>query len=288
MRRLLFISLIIGLPFSGFAQKKVLFFQTDWGNTLNLKDFLIKVKTSGYDGIETWLPPIATAQETLMQELKNHDLKFILLCGSQNNLPFEEALSKYKEELKMAAKWNPILINSHTGSDFWTLEQNLALIKAAQDISRQTDIQIFHETHRGKFSFHLPGTLAMATAFPDLSLTLDISHWMMVHERLLKKDDPEIQKIIPHVKHIHARVGHEQGPQVNDPKAPEWKLALEAHLDIWQAIIEQFTGEFITVTTEFGPPNYMPTVPFTGVPLTDQWAANVFIMNELKAKITND
>lgn len=288
MRTLLFMSLIIGLPFSGFAQKKVLFFQTDWGNQLNLKDFLIKVKTSGYDGIETWLPHTATAQETLMQELKKHDLKFILLCGSQNNLPFEEALSKYKEGLKMAAKWKPILINSHTGSDFWTLEQNMELIKAAQDISSQTDVQIFHETHRGKFSFHLPGTLAMISSVPDLLLTLDISHWMMVHERLLKKDDPEIQKIIPHVKHIHARVGHEQGPQVNDPKAPEWKLALDAHLDIWQAIIEQFTGEFITVTTEFGPPNYMPTVPFTGVPLTDQWAANVFIMNELKEKLSYD
>ena len=37
-------------------------------------------------------------------------------------------------------------------------------------------------------------------------------------------------------------------------------------------------GADMTITTEFGPPNYLPTAPFTQKPLSDQWEANVFIM----------
>jgi hypothetical protein len=36
-------------------------------------------------------------------------------------------------------------------------------------------------------------------------------------------------------------------------------------------------GETLTMTTEFGPPNYMPTVPFTQQPITDLWAINKYM-----------
>ena len=41
----------------------------------------------------------------------------------------------------------------------------------------------------------------------------------------------------------------------------------------------------ITVTTEFGPPNYMPTEPVTKKPLSDQWNSNTFIMKSIKDRI---
>ena len=38
--------------------------------------------------------------------------------------------------------------------------------------------------------------------------------------------DPDLNEAIdaaiPHVLHVHARVGFDQGPQVSDPFAPEW------------------------------------------------------------------
>ena len=43
--------------------------------------------------------------------------------------------------------------------------------------------------------------------------------------------------------------------------------------------------KIVTITTEFGPPNYMPTIPFTEKPLSDQWENNIFIMNMLKKRI---
>ena len=56
-------------------------------------------------------------------------------------------------------------------------------------------------------------------------------------ERLLQEQEEILQQIIPHVSHIHARVGHEQGPQVNNPAAPEWKLHVDQFIIWWQKII---------------------------------------------------
>jgi hypothetical protein len=80
--------------------------------------------------------------------------------------------------------------------------------------------------------------------------------------------------------HIHARIGHPEGPQVNDPRAPEWEAAVKAHLLWWDEIVsrKKKAGEGLTVLTEFGPADYMPTTPYTRQPLADQWEINVYMM----------
>ena len=112
---------------------------------------------------------------------------------------------------------------------------------------------------------------------------------MVVHESLLNNRNELLDQIIKKTNHIHARVGFEEGPQVNDPNAPEWKKILDRHLDIWESVIHKIWDEkkVVTITTEFGPPNYMPTEPLTLKPMSDQWEANVFIMNSLKERIKN-
>jgi hypothetical protein len=214
-------------------------------------------------------------------------MKVIFLCGTNSNLPFEESLEEYKSYLIKAIDQKPLAINSHTGSDFLSFEQNMAFISAANDLSIASNIPIYHETHRGRFSYSLPETNKYLEKNSSLKLTLDISHWMVVHESLLKNRENLLKQVVLKSDHIHARVGFEEGPQVNDPSAPEWKTALHRHLDIWEAVIQKKWNEekTVTITTEFGPPNYMPTIPFTEKPLSDQWENNIFIMNMLKERI---
>ena len=269
------------------AQKEVLFFQTDWGFENGTEVFIIKAKASGYDGIETWAPIETHKQIQISKWLKEHSMKVIFLCGSNPSLPFEKSLSNYKEYLKNTLELNPVAVNSHTGSDFYTLNQNMAFIEVANELSNQYNIPVYHETHRGRFSFSLPKTIEYIEKNKDLSLTLDLSHWLVVHESLLKNRQELLDKIIKRSNHIHARVGFEEGPQVNDPSAPEWKNIVERHLDIWEAVITKNLKEKnnVTITTEFGPPNYMPTLPITKKPTSDQWNSNVFIMKALKKRI---
>ena len=83
-------------------------------------------------------------------------------------------------------------------------------------------------------------------------------------------------------------MGHPEGPQVNDPQAPEWKRAIDRHLDLWEQIIRKCWAENprpMTVTSEFGPSTYMPALPYTQQPVADQWQANVYMMNALKQRL---
>ncbi|MDP4657380.1 MAG: sugar phosphate isomerase/epimerase [Algoriphagus sp.] len=280
----LFLLLVLLLPMRIAAQQKILFFQTDWGNTLPMDAFLAKAKAAGYDGVELWMPAGEDKKRSLKEGLKKYELDVIFLHGTARNLPFEEALRVYEVGLQEILAWKPVKVNSHTGNDFWPLEQNLAFIELGDRYAKQVGIPVLHETHRGRFSYTLPEAVAMLRNFPNLKYTLDVSHWMVVHERLLTESDPLLQEIFPSVDHIHARVGFAEGPQVPNPAAPEWKNEVKAHLDIWEKIIRSQKGKVFTVTTEFGPPPYMATVPFTNQPLADQWEANVWIMNALKSR----
>ena len=184
-----------------------MFFQTDWGYNGSVEDFVKKAKNSGYDGIEIWLPAEPKKKKIISNALKKFDMKVIFLCGTISNLPFEESLEEYKSYIKKAIDQKPLAINSHTGSDFLSFEKNMAFINAANKLSIASNIPIYHETHRGRFSYSLPETNKYLNDNYNLKLTLDISHWMVVHESLLKNREDLLEKVILKSDHIHARVG---------------------------------------------------------------------------------
>ena len=272
---------------SVWTQNELLFFQTNWGFEGSWEAFFLKTKSSGYDGVEVWLPKNARVQQEVSKGLKKHQLKVIYLCGTNKSLSFKESLLAYENDLKRAIVQKPYAINSHTGSDFFSFEQNMKFLKLANDLSNKYNIPIHHETHRGRFSYALPETKRYLNSDSAFRLTLDISHWMVVHESLLAQQKQLLDEVMKRTDHIHARVGFEEGPQVNNPQAPEWDKALNRHLSIWESIILSHwkTGKPMTITTEFGPPNYLPTAPFTQKPLSDQWEANVFIMKAIKEQM---
>jgi hypothetical protein len=73
---------------------------------------------------------------------------------------------------------------------------------------------------------------------------------------------------------VHGRVGWEQSPQVPDPRAPEHASHLAAFERWWDCVranhlaAHAATQEF---TVEFGPPPYMPRLPYTLTPVADLW-----------------
>jgi hypothetical protein len=121
---------------------------------------------------------------------------------------------------------------------------------------------------------------------PELRITFDVSHWCNVSESLLQDQQETVDMTLQRVDHVHARIGHPEGPQVNDPRAPEWDDAMKAHFAWWDKIVEikKQTGDRLTILTEFGPPTYMPTLPYTQEPLADQWAINVHMKDLLRKR----
>jgi sugar phosphate isomerase/epimerase len=263
-------------------------FGTNWGFKGTTEEFCAAIKKEGYDGTEMWWPGRKEGQVELLTALNKYDLEIGFLCGSGDDNPAKN-LESFKNQINAASSQfgkKPLYINCHSGRDFFTYEQNKAFIDHTTAISAQTGIPIYHETHRGRMLFAAHITRNFIEKNPGLKLTLDISHWCNVHESLLANQEETVQLALTRVGHIHTRIGHEEGPQVNDPRTPEWAAAVKAHLAWWDKVVEYKvkSGEVLTVLTEFGPPHYMPTMPYTNQPLADQWAINVHMMEMLRKR----
>jgi hypothetical protein len=267
------------------------FFISHWGNEhLSPEQFFRKAKDAGYDGIEYNISLETKNFERIHRLFEKHGLLFI---GQQNlNITgtFQEHLHQLKNHLKFIAGFGPVLINSHTGKDYFDLNVNAEIVEAVDQVSKETGIPIVHELHRGRFLYSSSAAKNYFDRFPDLQIAADFSHWCCVSESLLEGQEEIVEEAIKRSKHIHARVGYSQGPQVSHPFAPEHKAALEKHLHWWQKIVayqKSVGSKSLTFTVEFGPPPYMPTLPFTNQPVIDLWDLNLKMMHFLKEKIAD-
>jgi hypothetical protein len=116
-------------------------------------------------------------------------------------------------------------------------------------------------------------TRDLLRALPELRVTCDFSHWCVVSERLILDEEAEILQLLAgHSHHVHARVGYAQGPQVPDPRSPEYGGELAAHerwwAAVWNSMAERGLTRF-TMTPEFGPDGYLQSSPFTRIPVAD-------------------
>ena len=261
---------------------------TNWGFSGSMEEFCAKARKEGYDGIEVWWPSDRKAQDELFSALKNHGLELGFLCGGWQNNPAEH-FDFFKKAINESAGntfQKPLYINCHSGRDHFSYDQNRQFIDHTTRLAKESGILICHETHRARIMFAAHVTRQYIEKMPELKLTFDVSHWCNVHESLLADQKDSVDMALERVEHIHARIGHPEGPQVNDPRAPEWDNVVKAHFSWWDKVIERKkkTGGRMTFLTEFGPPDYMPTVPYTRQPLSDQWAINVYMMQLLRKR----
>lgn len=261
---------------------------TNWGFEGTLKEYITRVKQEGYDGIEIWWPMDEKELNELGELLDKNSLRAGFLCGAQD-INYTEHFNFFRKMVDAAATntlIKPLYINCHSGRDYFSYEQNKSFIDHTIALSKKTGIKILHETHRSRIMYSAPAGRNYFDKISDMRITFDVSHWCNVSESLLANQSETIKMAIERTDHIHARIGHPEGPQVNDPRAPEWKEALDAHLAWWDKIVElkKASGEMLTFLTEFGPADYMPTEPYSRKPLADQWAINVFMKDLLRKR----
>lgn len=288
MKRLLVLILLMANFYTLLAQQQeklhIKYYCTNWGNTDSWDRFCERVKNAGYDGVEAWLPGDQKERKEMIDALQKYGLRLGLLSGG-SGASFDQYRESFKRNLEEAVSIKPDYINCHTGKEYYAFEQNKQLIDIGQVIMEKWRTPVYHETHRGRFSFAAHLTKDYLKKIPALRLALDISHWCNVHESLLADQAEAVSLALARTEHIHARIGHPEGPQVNDPAAPEWKNTVSQHLAWWDQIVAQHKqsgAKVLTITTEFGPAGYLPTLPFTQQPVADQWSVNVYMLNLLK------
>jgi len=267
---------------------KLLFFCPRWGShELPPEAFVERVAAAGYDGIEIGFEDGDSRDEAIPELARESGLEIITQHFATFAVDGPTHLREFLSRMERAASFHPLFIASQTGRDLWNLDQNLCVMDAAARFSLDTGIEVLHETHRAR-CLHTPWrTSEILCQRPETKLVFDMSHWCNVCESLLDDQEETLLGLLPAIRHIHARVGHSQGPQVSDPRAPEWKDAVNAHLKWWDRIVDTHCRagvQQLTITPEFGPPPYFPILPWTKAPVGSQWDINLHMMQLLRRR----
>jgi sugar phosphate isomerase/epimerase len=265
----------------------------------------------GFDGVELPFKMILhIGKEHFKTMLKKHNLKCTITIFSDGvvvpgsgilwggpyagftapTLPGETDKAKlvathlkvWQEQVEAAQEFSPTLVNSHTLKDFFTFKMAEEFFTQALAWEEQKGYTVTHETHRKRF-LHSPWVARdFVPKFPKMKICADLSHWIDIAET--NTTDPDLTQVIediaPQVWHTHCRVGYDHGPQVADPRAPEWVPYMEGHERWWDAIwkAQAAHGQRVsTMIAEHGPPNYQQTLPHSREPVAHIWDVNHWI-----------
>ncbi len=246
---------------------KIEIYKALWGMEGSLEQQFEQIAASGYDGVEVWLSFTDIDRDHVLRLTEQYHLKLIV-AGAIATIP------ELLPTLQSFSKYNPVKINVQSGIDCMTLDEGKRFVEAALEAERKLGVTVMQETHRGKLLFAPWVAAAYLREFPDLHITADYSHWVNVCERLPIDQSEALTLANTQARHIHGRVGYEEGPQVPDPAAPEYAVQLAWHEAQWQAIYDAHVAagqSALTFTPEYGPPAYLHTLPHTNVPVANLW-----------------
>ena len=272
----------------GSSEMKIKYLCTIWGmGQTTLEGNLNLIKEAGFDGVEMPAPRNSTERDRLGSLLNEIGLDLVAQVRAEGST-VDKQIDFLENVLNSTLGLNTLLTNVHCGKDYWPMTENIRVISIAQRLASELGIKILHETHRARATFCTTSTMDIIDALPEIRFTADFSHWCCVHNSLLQDQQNSVNRVIERSDYIHARVGSATSPQITDPRAFDCKEAVEAHVRWWEKIAEHHknsNSEFLPICSEFGPPDYMVTLPSTGKPIADQWEINCYMKEMLKDRL---
>lgn len=261
-------------------------FKTLWGHSGTAMTGAELAAEAGFGGIEAPTPADAQERQRLQDALQAHAMDYICeICTAGSYVPDrhatpEQHLADLRRKIELGLPLKPRFYNVMGGCDAWPLAQQVDFFGKAKAIADEYQVLCSFETHRGRSFFNPWLTRDVLKQLPDIVITCDFSHWVVVCERLMDCEWDTITAVAEQAHHIHGRVGYDQGPQVPHPAAPEYADALASHERCWEAIWNAQARRGYTSTTmtpEFGPDGYLHCLPFTAAPVADLWEVNRWI-----------
>jgi hypothetical protein len=263
---------------------KLELFKSRWGWQGDWSACAAQVRQMGGCGVEGRLPTDAAELRAMATGLQQEGLACIAVVFTGGDViphqgwTMQQHLQRLQHALESATVLQPRFLNLLAGNDRWPLMQQVDFFGRAQALADTAGLICSFETHRGSSLYSPWVTLELIKQLPQLRFTADISHWVVVCERLFNDAADDLSPFIERVHHIQARVGYDQGPQVPHPAAPEYAETLAFHQSVWRAIwaSQRARGYAVsTLTPEFGPDGYTHLLPFTQAPVADLWELNL-------------
>ena len=234
-------------------------------------------------GVEARLPAGTVARRALKSALAGEGLGYIAVVFTGGDVIPDQSwspaqhLDRLADAIVGARETGARFVNVLPGNDRWPLAQQVDFFGRAQALADAAGMACSFEIHRATSLYSPWVTLDVIAQVPQLRFTADLSHWVVVSERLLDDPADDLSPFLERVHHIQARVGYDQGPQVPHPAAPEYAAALAWHQAQWERVwaTHRRAGRAVTtLTPEFGPDGYTHLLPFTRAPVADTWDLN--------------
>jgi hypothetical protein len=259
---------------------KLKIYKSLWGMTGPLEQQFEQVRAAGYDGIESAAQEIAEPAK-FQDLLRQFGFDYIALVYTEGQDHAEELRRRAGD----AMQYQPSKIVAHSGRDTMSFGKTIRFFEQSLRIEEELGTPVAHETHRRRPLYSPMATLVLLRELPDLHINADFSHWCCVTESMLEDHAESLTMAARRAIHSHGRIGFENGPQVPDPRVPEWEDRVQKHETWWDQIIAAHLmrhEEILTFVPEFGPPTYMPTHPATGQPTADLWDVCLWSANRFR------
>ncbi|RKU47937.1 hypothetical protein DL546_009416 [Coniochaeta pulveracea] len=251
-------------------------FRSTWGvppgdNYKAWEEWFPRLKAQGYAGVEIDIGCLSDLH-LVRQLCERTGLQIIPLIQSEwvgyagpkpATLGPVDHLRQYRRQLERAKTLNPVKINVHSGFDSWSLDDSVEFFAGSLTVDAELGLEgkVCHETHRVRALYNPFVTAEVVRRVPGLRINADFSHFVVVCESLFaaEEDYNYLRTIIPHVHHIHCRVGTTESSQCPDPTNPFFANERRFLEEVWKEIIEARSGSgSITFVPEYGPYPYHP------------------------------
>jgi sugar phosphate isomerase/epimerase len=253
--------------------------QTLWGMTelpLNAKhggtewtldEKFARCREAGFECVECWLTDENEAE--VKAALDRYGLKLIL-----GHRPF--SVDDVRQTVQRAVRLDADFVFAQPASAYHTLEETLQIVTEGRKIANDAGKPFFVETHRNNFTETIRQTKELLTAAPDVRITGDFSHFVVVGEFYGWPDEDAIGKmdtILQRVSHLHGRISNGEAVQVDvgdgDNQTAQFFVQMWARaMKYWRANAQP--GDVLQFSSELGPPRYAITTP-DGREFSDRW-----------------
>ncbi|KAJ1391190.1 xylose isomerase-like protein, partial [Ochromonadaceae sp. CCMP2298] len=246
-----------------------------------------QLKEEGYRAVETICVFDLNLNPVLFRQLLDkHSLQLIIQLHTASDwgkydyctsCDVDEHVASFRSLVQEALQHGPTIINVHSGHDSWSVATAVDYFSRVLEVEAEllgahtshSHVTLVHETHRQRLlgNPYQCRDILKDPRLSKLKVNCDLSHWVCACEHIFdaqrypQRDQwwsDVLALVASHCHLIHARFGHEQGPQVVDIGASGSSDSVHAHLqwwgEIWQA--QRVRGGAHWVVTEHGPEPY--------------------------------
>jgi sugar phosphate isomerase/epimerase len=226
-----------------------------------------RVAAHGFQHVEYWPTPEGEAE--VFAALKRHNLAFVM-----GHHPY--TVEDTKKAVDKAVENQALYLFAQPCNPYTPLEEVADIVRTGREYAESFGLPYFVETHRNNYTETIPYTLALMDAVPEMRITGDFSHFVVVGEFYGWKDERAIDRMRPILErtvHLHARIGN--GEQVQVDVGDGTGMTAQFFVSIWETAMRAWLkdagpGDIFPVASELGPPRYAITLP-DGSEFSDRW-----------------